>query len=43
MLLNNTADDNDKLLVKGMGLFKKGGQLLSRNPVERFKNNINKN
>lgn len=23
--------------------FKKGGQLLSRNPVERFKNNINKN
>ena len=43
MVLNNTADDNDKLLVKGMGLFKKGGQLLSRNPVERFKNNINKN
>ena len=43
MMLNNTADDNDKLLVKGMGLFKKGGQLISRNPIERFKNNINKN
>ena len=40
MVLNNTADDNDKLLVKGMGLFKKGGQLLSRNPIERFKSNF---
>lgn len=38
MVLNNTADDNDKLLVKGMGLFKQGGSLLpSRNLVKRFK------
>ena len=37
MVLNNTADDNDKLLVKGMGLFKQGGQLISKNPVKRFK------
>ena len=40
MVLNNTADDNDKLLVKGMELFKKGGQLISRNPIERFKSNF---
>ena len=40
MVLNNTADDNDKLLVKGMGLFKQGGQLISRNPIERFKSNF---
>ena len=39
MVLNNTADDNDKLLVKEMGLFKKGGLLLpSKNPVIRFRN-----
>lgn len=37
MVLNNTADDNDKLLVKGMKLFKQGGQLVSRKPIERFK------
>lgn len=39
MVLNNTADDNDKLLVKGMGLFKKGG-LISKNPIERSKSNF---
>lgn len=38
MVLNNTADDNDKLLVKGMGLFKQGGQLISKDPIKRFKN-----
>lgn len=37
MVLNNTADNNDRLLVKEMELFKKGGQLPSRNPIERFK------
>jgi hypothetical protein len=39
------ADDNDKLLVKGneqlynllKGYYKQGGQLPSRNPIERFK------
>lgn len=43
------ADDNDKLLVKGneqlynllKGYYKKGGQLPSRNPVERFKQKQN--
>lgn len=44
MVLNNTANDNDKLLVKGMGLFKQGGQLISKSPIKRFKSNrINKN
>lgn len=39
MVLNNTADDNDKLLVKEMNIFKQGGLLLpSRNPVIRFRN-----
>ena len=41
MVLNNTADDNDKLLVKGMGLFKKGG-LISKSPIERFKQKLTK-
>lgn len=47
MIMNGQGTDNDKLLVKGMNIFKQGGQLISRNPIERFKqtqqNNINKN
>jgi hypothetical protein len=39
------ANDNDKLLVKGneqlynllKSYYKQGGQLVSRNPIERFK------
>lgn len=39
MVLNNTANDNDKLLVKGMNIFKQGGLLFpSKNPVIRFRN-----
>lgn len=37
MIMNGQGTDNDKLLVKGMGLFKQGGQLPSRNIIERFK------
>lgn len=41
MVINGRGTDNDKLLVKGMGLFKQGGQLVSRNSVGRFKQNKN--
>ena len=37
MVMNGQGTDNDKLLVKGTGLFKQGGQLISKNPVKRFK------
>ena len=38
MIMNGQGTDEDKAIVQGMGLFKKGGQLPSRNTVERFKN-----
>lgn len=38
MVLNGQGTDEDKALVQSMGIFKKGGQLLSRNPITRFKN-----
>lgn len=39
MVMNGQGTDNDKLLVKGMNIFKQGGLLLpSRNPVIRFRN-----
>lgn len=38
MVLNGQGTDEDKALVQSMGIFKKGGQLLSRNIVKRFKN-----
>lgn len=39
MVMNGQGTDNDKLLVKGMNIFKRGGLLLpSRNPVIRFRN-----
>jgi hypothetical protein len=37
MVMNGQGTDNDKLLVKGMGLFKQGGQLISKDPIKRFK------
>jgi hypothetical protein len=38
MVLNGTANENDKILAKEMGILKQGGSLLpSRNPVKRFK------
>ena len=38
MVMNGTANENDKILAKEMGIFKQGGSLLpSRNPVKRFK------
>jgi hypothetical protein len=37
MVMNGQGTDNDKLLVKGMNIFKQGG-LISKNPIERFKN-----
>lgn len=43
MVLNGQGTDEDKALIQSMGIFKKGGQLPSRNIVERFKNKINKN
>lgn len=43
MVLNGQGTDEDKTLIQSMGIFKKGGQLPSRNIVERFKNKINKN
>lgn len=36
--MNGQGTDEDKAIVKGMGLFKTGGQLVSRNPIIRFKN-----
>ena len=38
MILNGQGTDEDKALVQGMGIFKKGGQLPSRNPITRFRN-----
>lgn len=38
MVLNGQGTDADKALVQSMGIFKKGGQLPSRNPITRFKN-----
>ena len=38
MVMNGQGTDEDKAIVKGMGLFKVGGQLVSRNPITRFKN-----
>ena len=43
MVLNGQGTDEDKALIQSMRIFKKGGQLPSRNIVERFKNKINKN
>ena len=37
MVINGQGTDEDKAIVKDMGLFKQGGQLISRNPVKRFK------
>lgn len=37
MVMNGQGTDDDKAIVQGMGLFKKGGILPSRNPVVRFK------
>lgn len=42
MVLNGQGIDKDKAIVQGMNLFKQGGQLPSRNIVERFKLKINK-
>jgi hypothetical protein len=38
MVLNGQGTDEDKALIQSMEIFKKGGQLPSRNPVTRFKN-----
>lgn len=38
MILNGQGTDEDKALVQSMGIFKKGGQLPSRNIVKRFRN-----
>lgn len=38
MILNGQGTDEDKALVQSMGIFKKGGQLPSRNPITRFRN-----
>ena len=38
MIMNGQGTDNDKLLVRGMNIFKQGGLLVSKNPVTRFKN-----
>ena len=38
MILNGQGTDQDKALVQSMGIFKKGGQLPSRNPITRFRN-----
>lgn len=38
MVLNGQGTDEDKALIQSMGIFKKGGQLPSRNPITRFKN-----
>lgn len=38
MVLNGQGTDEDRALVQSMGIFKKGGQLPSRNIVKRFKN-----
>lgn len=37
MVMNGQGTDNDKLLVKGMNIFKQGGQLISKDPIKRFK------
>ena len=37
MVLNGQGTDEDKALVQSMGIFKQGGQLPSRNIIERFK------
>ena len=38
MVLNGQGTDEDKALVQSMGIFKKGGQLPSKNPITRFRN-----
>ena len=38
MVLNGQGTNEDKALVQSMGIFKKGGQLPSRNPITRFRN-----
>lgn len=38
MVMNGQGTDEDKAIVKAMGLFKQGGILPSRNIVKRFKN-----
>ena len=40
MVMNGQGTDEDKAIVKAMGLFKQGGQLVSRNPIKRFKSNF---
>ena len=40
MIMNGQGTDEDRTIVEGMGLFKIGGQLVSRNPVKRFKSNF---
>lgn len=40
MVRNGVGTDSDKAIVKQMGIFKKGGQLISKNPIERFKVNF---
>jgi hypothetical protein len=38
MVMNGQGTDEDKAIVKAMGIFKQGGFLPSRNIVKRFKN-----
>jgi len=40
--MNGQGTDEDKAVVKAMGLFKQGGQLVFRDPVKRFKLRIKK-
>jgi len=40
MVLNGQGTDEDRAIVQGMNLFKQGGQLVSRNPIKRFKSNF---
>ena len=42
IILNGQGTDEDRAIVQGMNLFKQGGQLPSRNIVERFKLKIKK-
>ena len=42
MVMNGQGTDEDKAVVKAMGLFKQGGQLVFRDPVKRFKLRIKK-
>ena len=39
MIMNGQGTDEDKAVVQGMGIFKRGGNILpSRDPITRFKN-----